>query len=252
MGSRASYILRELRAHAPFTLFGTLLGVVFMLLFGRLLSESLSYRLFYVFHPAHVFLSAITTAAMFRLYSRRANVLLVLLIGYVGSIGIATLSDSLIPYAGEMLLGFHVDVHGHGEQHTNENHIDHSTHDHEKQPAHHTEHSPDEHRLEDGRHGSLHLGFLERWYIVNPAAVLGALLAFFWPRTELPHAGHVLLSIWASLFHVLMAAKGDVSVLQYVGISVFLFIAVWLPCCVSDIIFPLLFTKTPTELPTHH
>ena len=31
--------------------------------------------------------------------------------------------------------------------------------------------------------------------------------------------------------------------LPYFGIFVFLFIAVWVPCCLSDIVFPLLFVK---------
>jgi hypothetical protein len=34
-------------------------------------------------------------------------------------------------------------------------------------------------------------------------------------------------------------------------IFVFLFFAVWLPCCVSDIVFPLLFTGNK-ELSHHH
>ncbi len=29
----------------------------------------------------------------------------------------------------------------------------------------------------------------------------------------------------------------------YVAISIFLFLAVWIPCCISDIVFPLLFVK---------
>ena len=35
------------------------------------------------------------------------------------------------------------------------------------------------------------------------------------------------------------------------GVFLVLFIAVWLPCCVSDIIFPLLFVKN-APLCTHH
>ena len=71
-------------------------------------------------------------------------------------------------------------------------------------------------------------------------------------HTRFPHAGHVLLSIWASLFHILMVMRNDVSSGQYAAIFAFLFVAVWLPCCISDIVFPLLFVKPGQALPRHH
>jgi len=208
--NKARYILKELGEHAPFTFFGAILGILFMLVFQDM-GESRSRVLFDVFHPAHVLLSAVVTAAIYRLHGRGANFILVLLVGYVGAVGVATLSDCLIPYLGEWLLGFQEAGHGQG--------------------------------------GGAHIGFIERWYIVNPAALLGVVIAYFWPRTKLPHAGHVLLSIWASLFHILMALGEEVSVGQWAVIFVFLFIAVLLPCCISDIIFPLLFVKQGEEPP---
>jgi hypothetical protein len=33
------------------------------------------------------------------------------------------------------------------------------------------------------------------------------------------------------------------SLFSYVAIFLFLFLAVWIPCCLSDIVFPLLFVK---------
>ena len=38
-----------------------------------------------------------------------------------------------------------------------------------------------------------------------------------------------------------MAMSGMPSVAVLGGIAVFLFLSVWLPCCTSDIVFPLLF-----------
>ena len=38
-----------------------------------------------------------------------------------------------------------------------------------------------------------------------------------------------------------MAMAGMPSVAVLGGIAVFLFLSVWLPCCTSDIVFPLLF-----------
>ena len=60
---------------------------------------------------------------------------------------------------------------------------------------------------------------------------------------SLPHAGHVLFSTWASLFHILMAMSVGLNWISYLVVFLFLFLAVWLPCCVSDIVFPLLFVK---------
>ncbi len=231
MQRRVSAILSELRAHAPFTLFGALTGIVAMLLFAKA-STQVSQRLFQVFHPAHVVLSAIVTASLFKLHEKKPSFLLILIVGYVGAVGIATLSDSILPFLGEDFLGVavptHASLHEHGDA---------------SEPAalHEEEHETHEHT---GR-PQLHLGFIEDWYVVNPAALLGILIAWFWPHTKFPHAGHILISTWASSFHVLMNTHRELTPLLFVGVFVVLFLAVWLPCCVSDIVFPMLFVRSP-------
>jgi len=217
-GEKIKNIVAELKGHAPFTLFGALTGIVLMVLFKNI-EQQTSEGLFYVFHPAHVLLSAMVTASMFQLHTKRRKFIMVLLIGFFGSIGIATLSDSLIPYVGELLLGMHVHVHSH--EHTS-----------------------------FGEHA--HIGFIEGWYLVIPAAVAGVLIAYLRPKTKFPHAGHVLLSTWASSFHMLMAMAGQLSAWRAVGSFGFLFLAVWLPCCVSDIVFPLLFVRGEHVPHSHH
>jgi len=157
-----------------------------------------SERAFEVFHPLHVFCSALATAGMYRLHSR-GRLWATLAVGYFGCIGIATVSDCLIPYVGEWLLDL-----------------------------------PNRH---------LHVGFIEHWWLVNPLAAAGIALALVWPQTKFPHAGHVLLSTWASLFHMTMAFGEEVGVVTLMVISVFLFLAVWIPCCTSDIVVPLLFVR---------
>ncbi len=89
----------------------------------------------------------------------------------------------------------------------------------------------------------VHIGFIEEWYLVNPLALAGVAIAWWWPKTELPHVGHVLLSTWASLFHMTMHGAGELALGQLAIIPAFLFLAVWLPCCTSDIVFPLLFVR---------
>ena len=200
-------IYQELKHHIHFTIFGAVSGIAIMILF-RNLSPKISYNLFYVFHPLHVLLSALATASMYELYKcstdrKNCNIVILLIIGYIGSIGIATLSDSLIPYLGEVLLNM---------------------------PKRH-----------------VHLGFIEKWWLINLMALIGIAIAYFRPTTKFSHFGHVLLSTWASLFHVIMAAGGQMSWLTYLAVFLFLFIAVWIPCCLSDIIFPLLFVRGKKE-----
>ena len=192
-------IMKELRRHAPFTIFGALTGIIIMMFCYRI-PYKLAFNVFYILHPIHVLLSAEVTASMYKLYVRkRVNLWFVIIIGYVGSIGIATLSDSIIPYFGEILLSL--------------------------------------------PHRGMHLGFIEKWWLVNPLAFLGITIAIYKPTTKFPHAGHVLLSTWASLFHIIMALGGTTDWMNMLGVFTFLFLAVWIPCCVSDIVFPLLFVK---------
>jgi hypothetical protein len=192
-------IARELRIHAPFTAFGTVTGIVIMALVIHVrLPRGTSSMLFWTFHPLHVVLSALVTAGMYRLHSA-GTLWWTLFIGYVGAIGIATLSDSIIPYAGEVLL--------------------------------------------DLPNRGIHLGVIEKWWLVNPLAMAGIALAYVRPRTKFPHAAHVLLSTWASLFHITMAMGAEIDVATAILVVVFLFLAVWVPCCTSDIVFPLLFAK---------
>ena len=45
-----------------------------------------------------------------------------------------------------------------------------------------------------------------------------------------------------------LTGVGIMAVVVYAQVTVFLFLAVWLPCCTSDIVFPLLFSKERAEL----
>ncbi|MBT3298262.1 hypothetical protein HN385_05015 [archaeon] len=191
-------IFNELKKHYPFTLFGAITGIIIMILCYKIPSET-SYEIFYILHPIHVILSALVTASMYKIYAKKVNPFVLILIGYMGSVGIATLSDSIIPYIAEIML--------------------------------------------DLPNKGIHIGFIEKWWLINPLAFLGIAIAYFNPTTKFPHAGHVLLSTWASLFHVMIALGTTLNVSQAILIFIFLFIAVLIPCCMSDIIFPLLFVK---------
>ncbi len=194
-------IANELKRHAPFTSLGAVTGIILMaiIVLGNVPPEA-SKTFFYILHPFHVVLSALVTTVIYKQHSN-GKVWAVILIGYVGAIGMATLSDAVIPYLGGVLLNLDI---------------------------------------------GFHLGFIEKWWLVNPMALLGIAVGYWKPTTRFPHAGHVLLSTWASLFYFTAFGTANwIPLLPF--IFLFLFLAVWAPCCMSDIIFPLLFTKEPAN-----
>ncbi len=194
----------ELTKHAPFTALGAITGIIVMVIivFGNV-PPQISQTAFYTLHPVHVVLSALVTTAMYKRYSN-GKIWAAILIGYFGSIGIATISDAIIPYLGGTLLGVKIEFH---------------------------------------------LPFIEKWWLVNPLALVGITIGYRRPTTKLPHYGHVLLSTWASLFYFTAFGIAHwIPLLPF--IFLFLFLAVWIPCCLSDIVFPLLLIRT--RLPSHH
>ncbi len=197
-------IANELKEHAPFTFLGAITGIIIMAVtvFANVPSR-VSHTLFYTLHPLHVILSALVTTAIYKRYSK-GKIWAAILIGCAGSIGIATLSDAIIPYLGGSLLGIKI---------------------------------------------GFHLGFIEKWWLVNPLALAGITLGYWRPTTKFPHAGHVLLSTWTSLFYFTAFGVANwIPLLPF--ILLFLFLAVWIPCCTSDIFFPLLFTSSKKASPS--
>ncbi len=198
-------IAAELGRHIPFTAIGAVSGIIIMVIvvLARV-SSNISEIAFYTLHPAHVLFSAIVTTAMYKRYGS-GKLWAAILIGYTGSVGIGTLSDSIVPYLGGMSFGIKID---------------------------------------------LHLGFIEKWWLVNPLAFLGIAIGYWKQITKLPHALHVLISTWASLFYFTAFGVADwMPLLPFVFL--FLFLAVWIPCCVSDIVYPLLFLKVDAHEHEH-
>lgn len=197
-------IASELKEHAPFTAFGAITGIIIMVIIVLVdVSSGVSQTIFYTLHPLHVVFSALATTAMYRKYGSR-RVWAVLLVGYFGSIGIATLSDAVLPYLGGVLLDLEIEFQ---------------------------------------------LPFIEEWWLISAAALTGIAVGYLRPATKFPHYGHVLLSTWASLFYfTAFSAAQWIPLLPF--IFLFLFLAVWLPCCISDIVFPILVTGK--KLPPHH
>ncbi len=190
------HIATELKEHIPFTALGAISGIIIMVIIVLAnVTPQISQIAFSTFHPLHVLLSAMVTTAMFKKHGN-GKLWAAIAIVYTGAIGIATLSDSIIPYLGGALLGVQMEFH---------------------------------------------IGFIQEWWLVNPLALIGIAIGYLRPTTKFPHYGHVLLSTWASLFY--FTAFGIANWIPLLPIIfLFLFLAVWLPCCISDIVFPLLFT----------
>jgi hypothetical protein len=205
-------IASELKEHAPFTALGALSGIIIMAIIVLAnVPSQVSQTTFYILHPLHVVLSAMVTTAMYRKYGA-SKIWTAVLIGYSGSIGIASLSDAVIPYLGGALLGIEIGFH---------------------LPFIETEKIP-------------FIG-IETWKLINSAALVGIIIGYLKPTTKFPHWGHVFLSTWASLFY--FTAFGSAYWLPLLPlIFLFLFLAVWIPCCVSDIVFPLLFARKKLRL----
>jgi len=197
----------ELRHHVPFTAVGAVSGIIIMVIIALVdVPANVSHAAFQTLHPLHVVLSGLVTTAMYRKYSDK-KIWAAVLIGYAGSIGIATLSDVIIPYLGGALLGIEIGFHI---------------------PFIEVEKMP-------------FIG-LETWKLINLAALVGIIIGYLRPTTKFPHLGHVFLSTWASLFY--FTAFGIAHWLPLLHfIFLFLFLAVWLPCCLSDVVFPLLFIR---------
>lgn len=200
-------IAHESIEHAPFTALGAGAGIIVMaIIYFTNAPREVSEFLFYTLHPLHIVFSALATTAMYRRY-KRGKLWTTILIGYTGSIGIATLSDVIIPYLGGSYLNI-----------------------------------PWEFELPFLETAKMPFIGIPKWIIVNAAAVIGIATAYWKPVTKSPHMGHVLLSTWASLFSFTAFGIADwLPLLPF--IFIFLFLAVWLPCCISDIAYPLLWVR---------
>jgi hypothetical protein len=207
----------ELLHHIPFTAAGAVTGIAAMAVVTLMNTPmDVSEALFYTFHPLHVVFSALVTTAIYR-KQKNHRLWLVIIVGYVGSVGVATLSDAIIPFLEGRSLKIAMEFH---------------------LPFMETEIMP-------------FIGVPE-WIMVNAAAVIGIAIGSFKPNTKAPHLVHVLLSTWASLFGFTAFGTADWLPLLPI-IFVFLFLAVWIPCCFSDIVFPLLWVGgEPAHEHAHH
>jgi len=200
LNHQVRHVVIELACHAPFTALGTLLGIAMVA--PLILYVPLGEVHEVVFHVLHPLHMFLSALATAAIYYKhRRKTVDALIVGVVGSLGICSLSDIFFPYLGGMALG----IEG----------------------------------LE------LHVCLIKHPWLVVPPAVVGSMLALpLASRNEnpsfIPHGGHVMVSVLASLTY-LSAYANPLTLLSNYALHTFLvvFLAVLLPCCTSDIILPI-------------
>ena len=214
--SRWKLITVEVAQHLPYTIVGTLIAMAAVWWLGTQ-QRSLDHpeaafgqygSLFHMFHPLHICLSAIATTSLFWRHER--HVARALVVGALGTIIPCGLSDYVFPYVGGRLLG---------------------------QSMH------------------LHMCIIEEPQLFFPFLGFG-LLGGFWAEKRLTgshlfsHGAHVFVISAASLLYLMSFGFTGWLIDHRLLFPVFaiIVIAVWVPCCVSDVIVP----ASTVHLHHHH
>jgi hypothetical protein len=228
--TRTQRILHEFRHHFPFTILAAVIAILVLGFYSELLNalahnepghaetaaevavaghihESSPFtRLFHLFHPLHVLLSASATAAMFWRYDRR--LVRTLIVSVLGSVGLCGVADIFFPFLGGTILGMKME---------------------------------------------LHICIIEHPHLIWPFAAVG-IAAGMLAADAFNHRG---VSVFSHAAHVLVSTGGAILYLvgyglinwsgHLVGVFSILIFSVLIPCCTSDIIFPL-FLANPKGL----
>ena len=202
---KARAIAGEFRHHFPFTVFSTALGLTVVVFLTVLLKTrdpgGMTANFRQLFHLFHPLHILMSAIATTAMFWRFDRKLIkAIVVGAVGSVGICGLSDILFPWLGGWLIGAHM---------------------------------------------HLHVCIVEHPLVVLPFSLLGIITGLIAAdrlhdrkSTLFSHSSHVLISTMASLFYfvsfgfVLRAENASV-------LFVLVVMAVIIPCCTSDILFPL-------------
>ena len=89
---------------------------------------------------------------------------------------------------------------------------------------------------------SFHLPALESPILIFGASLVGASFGIAIRKTKFPHFLHVFISVFASLLYI-FAYSTNCSMLTLFLIFIITSISVIVPCCLSDIVFPIIFQR---------
>lgn len=191
----------ELRHHLPWTVAGVLVALTAV--WTGVAFWPATFPVNELFHIAHPVHLLLSAAATTAMASiHRAGWVRASIIGIFGSAGVCTLSDIVLPYVGGTLIAGAENMH-------------------------------------------LHLCVTEHPMLVVPFVVVGLAVGLLGPKamervTIYGHGGHVVASALASLLFLLHSGAA-LSISTLGPVLVLLLIAVMVPCCLSDIVVPVLF-----------
>lgn len=219
MKQRWDVIVEEFAHHLPFTIVGSLLAMVSLWWFGMQQLDHgrtdmlvvQSRSMFHLFHPLHLCLSAIATTSLF--WRRERHVGRAVAVGTLGAILPCGFSDYIFPYLGGRLLGQAME---------------------------------------------LHMCVVDHPQLFFPFLALG-IIGGFWAEERVTgshlfsHGAHVFVSSAASLIYLVSfgftAWMTDVRLLFPTFLIIVL--AVWIPCCISDIVVPAMTARLPHAKHAH-
>ena len=87
---------------------------------------------------------------------------------------------------------------------------------------------------------SFHLLLIEKPVLILLLGLIGSSIGISTKTTKMPHFIHVFLSVFASLFY-LLAFSQIFNTFYFIGAFLIVLIAVIIPCCMSDMLFPFFF-----------
>lgn len=89
---------------------------------------------------------------------------------------------------------------------------------------------------------SFNLPAIENPLLIVGVAIFGSAIGIVLKKTKFPHFIHVLISVFASLLYI-FAYSTNFSLMMIILIFIITSISVVIPCCLSDIVFPLVIEK---------
>ncbi|MGV8146964.1 MAG: hypothetical protein ACLKAK_04320 [Alkaliphilus sp.] len=219
--SSYKYILTELKHHAPFTAISTIVALVLFALISRFVIHghmshdhaSHNNIVGSFFHAMHPLHILFSATATTAMFWRyEKNLKKAIAVGLGGSLLICAAGDIVFPYFGGLLMGTNPE---------------------------------------------LHLCILKHPETILPFAILGVLIGIFAVNkitgrrvSTFTHSAHVFVSIFATMFY--LTSFGGLNFLSYpIQTFVIISFSVVIPCCISDIVFPLLMQKNKL-LKTHN